>query len=757
MNGGERDPAGYVSLLYILAWHGEDEHLNGVRLPPVPLADFARAQGHVQADALARLSLEVALAARRPDLIRAVLAEIDDALDGGTTDVGRGFFLVVSMHVLPHDPTLCPPPGFALAAEETGIRTRATNEGWAPQQLASALAHLAMQAGKMHLPADGLRLITEAEEADNDWRDSQVRAVLFATSQLRYQVATEQWQQGRRKEALENFAMAAHWFAALGFDQQALHCLDVVQAYLYAEGDSELAQAALPPLGAAANVVVPALGEKTDRVLYDLAVALARELDQDCYASHTVQQIGKAYRFALACRSPGPLEAFPGEEQLLKDIADLERHLPKDTPHSPLNEEFVLGSYISQSEAERGSDARQVFRNSQRFYNRKLNTHLTRTRSRFGEHIYQALAETVELLPERTVLICQQYGEIDKGILALHLSAMTSKRVECTWVSGNLPSGDMYSGKDDEDGSAFLMRASGFQVMEIRAAVREDPLFRDVSRPGAQVLDEALVNMLGPLANRFTQWQADGFEHLCFWPHGPLHFLPFHLLHDAGRPLADHWTVSVIPSLRSLMPAPNQRPDGPVVAFGSPDGGGRFGLPREDVLAFQAEQIARATGGVAYVGSAATRDALLAALPRARYAHIGAHGSHNVAAPAFQCLYLNGSDDGRVYAHDLIHLDLRGLEVVTLAACESALGRFDYGDNLQGLPAALLLAGARTVIGCLWPVHPDPATVFFTHLYEALTSGDSSLEAFRKAQLVTRASHPQYRHWGAFCHIGAWR
>ncbi|MFE5587174.1 CHAT domain-containing protein [Kitasatospora sp. NPDC056531] len=74
---------------------------------------------------------------------------------------------------------------------------------------------------------------------------------------------------------------------------------------------------------------------------------------------------------------------------------------------------------------------------------------------------------------------------------------------------------------------------------------------------------------------------------------------------------------------------------------------------------------------------------------------------HDAAAPAFQCLYLapDQRSDGRLHAHELLGLELRGLDLVTLSACETALGRFDASDNPRGLPAALLLSGA----------HPHPA------------------------------------------------
>ena len=84
----------------------------------------------------------------------------------------------------------------------------------------------------------------------------------------------------------------------------------------------------------------------------------------------------------------------------------------------------------------------------------------------------------------------------------------------------------------------------------------------------------------------------------------------------------------------------------------------------------------------------ATRAALIDALQRSRYVHLSTHGKHNVYAPSFQCLFLtpDQTSDGRFYAHELLSLDLAGLEVITLSACETALGRYDSADNLRGLP-----------------------------------------------------------------------
>jgi CHAT domain-containing protein len=181
-------------------------------------------------------------------------------------------------------------------------------------------------------------------------------------------------------------------------------------------------------------------------------------------------------------------------------------------------------------------------------------------------------------------------------------------------------------------------------------------------------------------------------------------------------------------------------------------------LPELPQSISEARQVAAIFNSEPVLDEQATKPAVIQALRSSRYVHISTHGRHNVAAPAFQCLYLSPDADSnaRLFAYELLALDLRGLELLTLSACETALGRFDTADNLRGLPASFLLAGVATLIGTLWLVAVEPAESFFTSLYEQLKAGATRLEAFTTAQQMTRAEFPKYRHWGAFYLIGEW-
>jgi len=130
-----------------------------------------------------------------------------------------------------------------------------------------------------------------------------------------------------------------------------------------------------------------------------------------------------------------------------------------------------------------------------------------------------------------------------------------------------------------------------------------------------------------------------------------------------------------------------------------------------------------------------------------------------VVAPAFQSLFIapDEDSDGVVYSHELLSYDFRGVDVLTLSACETALGRFDPADNLRGLPASFLLTGVSTLIGTLWEVNADAAEKFFAVFYAELKTGLNRRDAFARAQRDTRAAFPRYADWAAFYYMGAWK
>jgi CHAT domain-containing protein len=93
-------------------------------------------------------------------------------------------------------------------------------------------------------------------------------------------------------------------------------------------------------------------------------------------------------------------------------------------------------------------------------------------------------------------------------------------------------------------------------------------------------------------------------------------------------------------------------------------------------------------------------------------------------------------DDGILTALEVAELDLGGVDLAVLSACETGLGESAGGEGLLGLQRAFQTAGARSVLAGLWTV-PDRATQslmqrFYDNLWQKKMT---RLEALRQAQL----------------------
>jgi CHAT domain-containing protein/Tfp pilus assembly protein PilF len=177
-------------------------------------------------------------------------------------------------------------------------------------------------------------------------------------------------------------------------------------------------------------------------------------------------------------------------------------------------------------------------------------------------------------------------------------------------------------------------------------------------------------------------------------------------------------------------------------------------------------------------GEQATGAALLSELPKARTAHIATHGFF--ADPSFRSafqldpkefamtrrgerigraalspllmtgLVLAGANRpetpgrGIVTGESLIDLDLSGLELAVLSACETGLGEVAGGEGVFGLQRAFHMAGTRDVIASLWKVNDAATAALMGEFYKALW--DDKLEpvfALQKAQLAVYRADPK--------------
>jgi CHAT domain-containing protein len=98
----------------------------------------------------------------------------------------------------------------------------------------------------------------------------------------------------------------------------------------------------------------------------------------------------------------------------------------------------------------------------------------------------------------------------------------------------------------------------------------------------------------------------------------------------------------------------------------------------------------------------------------------------------------------------------RGLELLTLSACQTAAG--DDRAAL-GLAGVALRAGARSALATLWSVNDEVAaellSVFYTGLGDASVSRASALQKAQIKVLRTQSyEHPIY--WSPYLLISSW-
>lgn len=149
----------------------------------------------------------------------------------------------------------------------------------------------------------------------------------------------------------------------------------------------------------------------------------------------------------------------------------------------------------------------------------------------------------------------------------------------------------------------------------------------------------------------------------------------------------------------------------------------------------------------------ATRHEVLAGLPNAVRFHIAAHGLFDATDPARSGIVLGDGAGGyaTLTLRELRRVDLRGLELATLATCRSAEHARLPGRERICLPTALLDAGARGVIASLWPVEDEPSVELMATLYEELRTQPP---ARALAAMQVRMADRPARQWAGLVFYG---
>jgi CHAT domain-containing protein/tetratricopeptide (TPR) repeat protein len=113
---------------------------------------------------------------------------------------------------------------------------------------------------------------------------------------------------------------------------------------------------------------------------------------------------------------------------------------------------------------------------------------------------------------------------------------------------------------------------------------------------------------------------------------------------------------------------------------------------------------------------AATRQAILAALPDCNVLHCSCHGSANLKKPLESALMMAHNESLTV--KDFLELRLNGVRLATLSACETGMPGMTLPDEVVNLPTGLLQAGIAGVVASLWSVNDMSTALLMIKFYQ---------------------------------------
>jgi CHAT domain-containing protein len=360
----------------------------------------------------------------------------------------------------------------------------------------------------------------------------------------------------------------------------------------------------------------------------------------------------------------------------------------------------------------------------------------------------------------------------DQAMLSFQLSTRDVDEVKWYWNGGSwvfvitrddwvvlpLPDRDLLEGRIE----IYLGLLSRRDALEREAGAR---LFEDLLSPVVESLDP-----------KIRKWVVV--------PDGALHRLPFAALRPRanGEPLASRVELSEVPSatlwlqwkttkVDARSPAVLALADPALVLDGtradSEDEGERFAVPwlvgpRLEALPHSRTEARRmvrrlGSGSVLRTGRAASERFLKTVeLEQFGVLHLATHSVIDPREPQRSAVLLSPGapdEDGQLQFREVVELDLDDALVI-LSGCSSALGEITESEGVVGMARAFFQAGARTVVGSLWPMRDDEAEELVTRMGDELRRGASIGEAVARTRRAAIAQGRPPAAWAGLVVLG---
>ena len=245
--------------------------------------------------------------------------------------------------------------------------------------------------------------------------------------------------------------------------------------------------------------------------------------------------------------------------------------------------------------------------------------------------------------------------------------------------------------------------------------------------------------------------------------------VPFAALRDepAGKYLSEKYRIRIVPSLTTLRliqecPADYHIQTGALVVGDPTVGKVHYNGRLTDIIPLfcaskEAEMVGQLLGVQPLLGSRATKQAVLEAIPSVSLIHLAAHRHAErgeiALSPQRTANSIPQEEDYLLTMSDIEGVQVRA-KLVVLSCCHSGRGLIKK-EGVIGIARAFLASGARSVLVASWAVEDKATERLMKHFYKHLVRGESASESLHQAiQWLRINGFPKPCQWAPFVLMG---
>ena len=171
----------------------------------------------------------------------------------------------------------------------------------------------------------------------------------------------------------------------------------------------------------------------------------------------------------------------------------------------------------------------------------------------------------------------------------------------------------------------------------------------------------------------------------------------------------------------------------------------------------EAEMVGELLGIEPLLGSRATKQAVLQAIPSVSLIHLAAHGNSERGEIALSPQRTT-NDIPQEEDYLLTMSEIQGVQVraklVVLSCCHSGRGLVKK-EGVLGIARAFLASGARSVLVASWALEDEATAKLMKRFYKHLVGGESASESLHQAvQWLRSNGFPKPSQWAPFVLMG---